>query len=853
MHPTQRPDYPTRGKCRHIESMDTRTNALIALALGVLLGLFCLPGSVFAQGPLKDRIMEAVDTSRITVVTGNVHPMAHRGQDQGRVDPAMRMHVTMIFKMTAAQQADLDALLAAQQKRGSPDYQRWLTPEEFGNRFGLSQADINKVTQWLQGQGFQVEGVPASRNMIMFSGTAQQVEAALHTEIHQYVADGKAHFANAGDPAVPAALSDVVMGFRGLNNFELKPRMLKQTSAKFTSSVSHNHYVAPPDFATIYDVNHLYQMGFTGSGQKIVVVGQSDVALSDIRAFRSNSGLPANDPTPVDPNNPAFVALIVPGDADPKMQQGDIDEANLDVEWAGAIAYNATVIFIVGDPVNGGGVMGAINYAITTSPIPAPVISTSYGDCEANFPASVVSSLQFLMKQANAEGITVLAPTGDTGAADCDFNSSPTGPVTTASTHGLAVDLPGALQSVTAVGGTEFNEGNGTYWKPAVGTDLISSANSYIPEEAWNDTTAAVSVGLSAGGGGASTVIAKAAWQAGTGVPNDGARDVPDVSFNSSLLHDGYLICDEKFDSSTNTFSPTCVSPFGFRDSAGGNLAVVGGTSVGPPIMASIVALINQFTRAAGSGNINPVLYPLAASLPTAFHDVTTGNNQVPFSPPCVPSTQIGYAAMPGYDLATGLGSIDAFLLVTNWTSVAPASTGNASTSVDFSLAFTPNQVTVKRGTCGSGTLTLTRLNGFDGTPSFTCTVPATLGTTTCAVVPAISAAFNVPKNYRELGWWGVMALLFAGSAVAVVLRGSDASGGKSVWSSLVPGLAMVTVLTLMIGCGGSSKSSSNDPVVKYAFAVQVPATAPVASAAVNVTAAIGGISHTAQITVGIQ
>jgi subtilase family serine protease len=838
--------------------MHTRTNALIALALGVLLGLFCPPQSLFAQGPLKDRIMETVDTSRTTVVTGNVHPQARREMDQGRVEPAMRMHVTMTFKMTAAQQADLDALLAAQQKRGSPEYQRWLTPEEFGSRFGLSQGDVNKVTQWLQGQGFQVEGVPASRNMIMFSGTAQQVESALHTEIHQYVADGKTHFANAGDPAVPAALSDVVMGFRGLNNFELKPRTLKQLSAKFTSSVSGNHYVAPPDFATIYDVNHLYQMGFTGSGQKIAVVGQSDVALSDIRAFRSNSGLPANDPTPVDPNNSAFVGLIVPGDADPKMQQGDIDEANLDVEWAGAIAYNATVIFIVGDPVNGGGVIDAINYAITTSPIPAPVISTSYGDCEANFPAGAISSLQALMKQANAEGITVLAPTGDTGAADCDFNNSPTGPPITASTQGLGVDLPGALQSVTAVGGTKFNEGNGTYWKPAVGTDLISSATSFIPEEAWNDTNVMVngtSVGLSAGGGGSSTVIPKPAWQAGTGVPNDGARDVPDVSFNSSLLHDGYLICDEKFDSSTNTFSPTCVSPFGFRDSAGGNLAVVGGTSVGPPIMAGIVALINQFTNhATGSGNINPVLYPLAASLPAAFHDVTTGNNQVPFSPPCVPSTQVGYAATPGYDLATGLGSIDAFALVTNWSSVAPASTANASTTVDFSLAFTPNQVTVKRGTCGSGTLTLTRLNGFDGTPSFTCTVPATLGTTTCAVVPAVTVAFNVPRNYQELGWWGVMALLFAGSAVAVVIRGSDADGGKSVWFSLVPGLAMVTVLALMIGCGGSSKSSSSsDPVVKYAFAVQAPATAPVASAAVNVTAAIGGINHTAQITVGIQ
>ncbi len=160
MHPTERPDYATRGKCRYIESMHTRTNALIALALGVLVGLSCLPGSVFAQGALKDRILEAVDTSRTTLVTGNVHPMAHRGLDQGRVDAAMRMHVTMNFKMTAAQQADLDALLAAQQKRGSPEYQRWLTPEEFGSRFGLSQGDINKVTHGFRARDFRSKACP---------------------------------------------------------------------------------------------------------------------------------------------------------------------------------------------------------------------------------------------------------------------------------------------------------------------------------------------------------------------------------------------------------------------------------------------------------------------------------------------------------------------------------------------------------------------------------------------------------------------------------------------------------------------------------------------------------------------
>ena len=402
--------------------MRTTTNALPALFLGALLSLLCLLEPVFAQGPVQDRVVHAVDTAQTTVVAGTVHPLARPEFDQGRVDAAMPMRVTINFKLTSAQQADLDELLAAQQQRGTPDYHRWLTPEQFGSRFGLSQGDINRVTAWLESQGFHIEVLPASRNMITFSGSTQMVESALDTEVHRYLVDGEAHFANASEPSVPTGLADVVMGFRGLNDFRLKPRILRKSNPKFTSSVSGNHYIAPADFSTIYNVTPLYQQGFTGSGEKIAVVGQTDINLRDVEAFRSNSNLPANDPQKI------FVS------ANPGLQKGDIDEANLDVEWAGAIAYNATVIFIVGDPAKGG-VQDAINYAITTSPIPAPIISTSYGDCEADFSPAALSSLKSLMKQANAEGITVLGAAGDSGSADCDLHNNPSGPQVTASTR----------------------------------------------------------------------------------------------------------------------------------------------------------------------------------------------------------------------------------------------------------------------------------------------------------------------------------------------------------------------------------------------------------------------------------
>ena len=266
LHPIQRPESATKGRDFENISMHIRTkSSLKTLYFGVLLSVLCYSTPLFAQGSLRDRVVMAVDASQATAIPGNVHPLARAEFDQGRVDPSMAMHVTMTFKMTPAQQADLDALLAAQQQRGSPDYHRWLTPEQYGSRFGLSQGDIDKVSGWLQSAGFQVEGVPASRNMITFKGTAQQVESALHTEMHRYVVDGKAHFANAGEPSVPAALADVVSVFRGLNNFQLKPRALRM-SPRFTSGVSGNHFVAPPDFATIYDVTPLYQHGLYGDG-----------------------------------------------------------------------------------------------------------------------------------------------------------------------------------------------------------------------------------------------------------------------------------------------------------------------------------------------------------------------------------------------------------------------------------------------------------------------------------------------------------------------------------------------------------------------------------------------------------
>jgi subtilase family serine protease len=541
-------------------------------------------------------------------------------------------HMTMLFKSTDGQQAELNALLKQQQDPRSPNYHQWLSPEGFANRFGLGQDDVNKVIVWLKAQGFTVEEAARSRGSVTFSGSALQVETAFRTSIHEYGVDGKIYYANATDPSVPAALANIVLGFRSLNNFRLKPKVLKRiidadAAPQFTSPISGNNYLSPNDFATIYDLSSLYAMGLDGSGQTIAVVGQTDIQLSDIEAFRSASGLPANDPQ----------VILVSGMSDPGVSEADLVEADLDLEWSGGIAPKAQILY-----VNSGDALVSLQYAIDQNL--APVVSISYGDCEQNFSAGERASLLALAQQANAQGITILGSSGDSGAADCDFSRA------AIATHGLAVDLPASLPYVTGIGGSEFHEVTASW--SSTNNASNGSALGYIPEIVWNDAGGG---SLAAGGGGRSIYFSKPSWQTGSGVPNDSARDVPDLSLNASANHDGYLICS----------AGSCVN--GYR-SPSGNLTVVGGTSAGAPSFAAVVALINQ---RAGSrqGDINPVLYALAASAPAAFHDITSGDNQVPCRMGTVDCTtgSIGYSAGPGYDLATGLGSVDVSVMVASW------------------------------------------------------------------------------------------------------------------------------------------------------------------------------------------
>jgi subtilase family serine protease len=752
------------------------------------------------------RVRGNISDNQTFTLTGNVRPMLAQTQDQGEVDGSLPLtRMTIHFTLSAAQLTDQQQLLKQQVTRHATEYHKWLTPEEYGARFGVNSADIEQITAWLAQQGFSNIEASRSRSSISFSGNAAQAQNAFHTSIHHYLtSDGKTHFANASDPVLPSALQGMVAGIRGLNDLHPKPH----ARPHFTSSISGNHFLTPDDFATIYDIQPLYGAGIDGTGQKIAIVGQSDIALSDIEAFRTAAGLPQNDPQ-----------VILTG-TDPGIQSDDESESDLDIEWAGGVAKGATILFVTSTDV-----FTSLTYAIDNNV--APVISITYGNCEAELGNAESTSLNAVLLQATMQGQTVAAASGDDGAADCDDGN--------VASRGLAVDFPASSQYVTGLGGTAFNEGSGTYWN-STNDAYGGSAVSYIPEIVWNDTS--LGQGLAASGGGASIFFTKPTWQTGTGVPNDGARDTPDLAFASSPSHDGLLYCT----------GGSCVNAAGypFRD-ANQNLTVVGGTSAASPTFAGILALLNQQTNSA-QGNINPALYSLASFSTDAFHDITSGNNIVPCrtgSSSCPASGQIGYSAGTGYDQTTGLGSVDAYNLIREWEG-------------DFQVTASPTTLSIARGASANIAVAVASQGNFAGTVSFTCTVAASLTNTSCSIPGTVSGAgtatltittgatAGVP-GWRRFGkfpdqsvpWMlvGFGGLLILGGCSFVRPRRST-----PVW-------AVSFVLLLMIAatsCGDGSGSTNNNTT----SIVQPVTTTETGTVTINATS--GTLTNSATVSVSV-
>lgn len=736
------------------------------------------------------RIAEAITNAFPYTLPGSVHPLTRVYPNVGSADALRTIQgMTVFFKRSAAQQVALNTLLQQQQTPGSPEFHRWLTPAQFAAEFGLASSDVAAVTSWLEQQGFQVQ--QSSPLFVKFSGTVAQIQQTFNTQMEQYSVHGAIRLANSTPIQIPSALAGVVESVRGLSEFRPRPHVRHSASAHYDTGGG-NYFVTPADLATIYDIQALYNAGYTGSGESIAVVGQSEILASDVANFRSAAGLPVNAPT----------MTLVPGSGTAAESSSDEEESDLDVEWSGAVAQKAAVNFIyVGNNQNYS-VFDSLAYAIQNNV--APVITISYGACEAEWDSSEISSEESLFQQANAQGQTIVASAGDSGAADCDVSTGPSSVITQA-TQGLAVDYPGSSTYVTSIGGTEFSgdvNSPGSYWNSSNGTGG-GSATRYIPEKVWNDTN--TQLGLEAGGGGVSTLFGKPSWQTGTGVPADQHRDVPDISWNASPQHDGYLYC------STAADSTSCSNGFA---NASSDLDLAGGTSFGAPITAGILALINQKEQSSGQGNFNPAIYAAAnSSYGTAFHDVTAGNNEVPCkasSPDCGSSGEIGYAATTGFDLASGWGSIDAYNFVNAVSS--PTTTAPVSVATTVNLTAQSNTPAV---------------NASD---AFTAVITPNSGTT----APAGTVQFQVDGAN-------------VGSAVSVSAdTGAAADAVEATFSTTFTTAGQHTVTAVY--SGGPTFTGSNGSLQVTAEAPSI-GSASYQLSATNVTVAAGA-SGTSTITV---
>jgi len=683
------------------------------------------------------RINEPLDEDRRIVLTGNVHPLA-RTQFQVAAAPAnLPMdRMLLVLKRSPEQETALLKLLDDQQDKSSPDFHKWLTPEQFGQQFGPADSDIHAVTSWLQAHGFEVALVSKGRTVIEFSGTAAQVREAFHTGINRYVVKGKAHWANASDPEIPASLAPVVAGVHSLHNFYAQPQLVmsgervraavttgRPGQVSFSSGV---HALAPADYAVIYNSVPALSSGLNGQGQTIAVVARSNLfeGGQDVSDFRN---------TFVGPGGNLNIVLNGPDPGD--LGGNEEVEATLDATWSNALAPSADVDFVVSAGTNStDGVFLSENYIIDNNL--APVMTESFGSCEAAITSAAAQGISAMAEQAAAQGITYILSSGDSGAEGCDNgNVVAQGPI---SVSDLASN-----PFVVAVGGTQFNENgrDSSFWSAANGAEGVS-AKSYIPENVWNSSCLAAQCGknanTSAGGGGASTIFSKPSWQTGvSGIPSDGARDLPDVSLTASG-HDPYLLCLES----------SCVP-----DSQNNiQLLAVAGTSASAPSFAGIMALVNQ-KMGARQGQANYVLYRLAATetlaqcngskttgLPAStciFNDVTVGNIAVP-GEVGFGTTTAKYQSTVGYDLATGLGSVNVANLLNKWSAVA--FTATTSTLVLSPTTFThgsaANLTIHVAPSSGSGvptgdvSLLTAGTTSLQGVTSFTLNAGAVSGTT---------------------------------------------------------------------------------------------------------------------------
>ena len=407
------------------------------------------------------------------------------------------------------------------------------------------------------------------------------------------------------------------------------------------------------------------------------------------------------------------------------------------------MAPAATVKFVVGASTQTtDGVDLSAQYIVNHAT--APVVSTSYGSCEQDMGATELAFYNALWEQAASQGMSAFVSSGDAGSSGCNGGSDTSG-------SGRAVNGLCSSPYSTCVGGTEFNEGSNSaeYWN-ATNTASYGSALGYIPEVVWNESASNGGNGLWASGGGASAVYPEPTWQkrvSGTSAAN-GMRAVPDMAMTAAC-HDGYIIYEN------------------------GSFWVISGTSAASPAFAGVMALVVQSKGGTGQGNANTGLYPLANGAHNPFHATPSGNNSVP--------GVTGFSASGGtYNLATGLGSVDAAQLVSAWD-------GGTNAGPDFVLSPSVTSGTVLVGKTAALMLSVMESGGGKNAVALTAKAPA-------GVTVSFSPATTTPGTPSTVTI--AVGVTASAGTQAITLTGTDGSGTLNVTYSLTVTLTPTLSLT---------------------------------------------------------
>ena len=731
--------------------------------------------------------------------------------------------VLLLLSSSTAQQTALTAAVEGLHDPSSPLYHQWFSPASYAAAFANSAADVATLAEWLQSEGLDVAPIPASRGWIEFSGTVAQIEQAFHTRIAVSSTPAGTRIVLAADISAPSALAPLIQGLASLDGAIAEPALttpeplaLKPSELAAHASL-HDTPALTPQLATQFlHLDSLHTAGIQGAGQSIAIAARSNLNPADLAAFRSAFGLAAS------------TLQVAPAGPDPG-RTADQAAATLAASWAAVAAPDAQLILVPAATTAATDGLDLSIAAIVDRQL-ASTVAVGYSSCEASLSPAHQALYAALYRQAAAQGISMVAAAGDSGPSACRL-AGDAAPVSVS--YGV-----NALAS--------------TPWNTAVGVaafDAAGRAQQPAALAAWSPLTSADPA--YAGGGGTSALYASPAWQP---IPAEAQLQVPPQTTHNRLLPD--LALPTAIDTAASPGLAFCFSSI--QASAGCTLVRSGGSAAATALFAGIAALVNQ--KNGPQGNLAPHLYALSRQS-GIFTDVDYGTAQLACAagtPGCASDGLIGFTAVPGFDLATGLGVVDAQKLVTRW--AISQATGTAATSVTMSVSpteenntynpsasitLTANVISENGGATPTGTVTF--VDGTEAQPISSAVALNSSGVATVTVEGVfgqggnqVFASYSGDSNYAPASSTPPVNINIQPSttSLAVVPSATSVTPGQtiSVTVTLTVGsppegnVAPAGVVTLNVDglASGNSGLTSSLGVTTATFSVTIPASSSV-------------------------